>query len=407
MDSIKCLEYSTVKVPYEVLNKTYRNAQKEIDREISHMNNTIAKYQHMNLTEVSETEDQRGQVLQAIEEIESRLEQLQTTINRNVQAQQDSLQQCRVRAEHLEKFASLYDAQAKAGKKPRADAKEKKQELIEFEKTRVNRIVVDHLLRMGHFETAVALSEETGISHLVDINLFYETREIERELRLHNPDPCLAWCQSNRSKLRKFNSDLECNLRLQQFIELVRVGKHSEAIYHATKYLTQVEDSFLGEVQNAMGLLAFPIDTRFSRYQDLLSDTRWEDLILKFRSENYSILHMSPQSLLVTTLQAGLSAMKTHQCYNAETKNNNCPVCISPFNEFAESLPFAKYTHSRLLCSLTNSPMDEDNPPMALPNGRAYGEKGILERLDANGKFTCPVTKETYHLSELKKIFIM
>ncbi|KAI6655019.1 Macrophage erythroblast attacher [Oopsacas minuta] len=401
LESIKCLEYSTIKVPYEILNKTYRNSQKDIDREISHLNNIFTKYQNMNLSELSDPEEQRAKLIQAVGEVEARLEQFQATVTNSIQAQQDNLQHCRERAEHLKEFAGLYEAHAKASsRKSRREPTEKSEELKQFEKSRVNRIVVDHLLRTGHFDTAVSLSKETGISHLVDIDLFQETREIERELRIHNPDPCLAWCLSNKSKLRKLNSNLECNIRLQQFIELVRVGMHSEAILHARKYLTQVDDSFLGEVQSAMGLLAFPTDTRFSHYQELLSETRWEDLITKFRTDNYSILQMSSQSLLVTTLQAGLSALKTHQCYNPDKKNNNCPVCIPPFNELAESLPFAKYTRSRLLCSLTNTPMDEDNPPMALHNGRMYGEKGILQRIDDSGKFTCPVTKESFLLSE-------
>ena len=38
---VVALEYTTVKVPYEVLNKKFRQAQKIIDREISQLSNQI------------------------------------------------------------------------------------------------------------------------------------------------------------------------------------------------------------------------------------------------------------------------------------------------------------------------------------------------------------------------------
>ena len=407
MESIRCLEYSTIKVPYEILNKTYRNSQKDIDRDIAQLNSLLQKSSSL-FDPSTGLEGQKEQALQALGDISAKLDQLNKTVVASVDAQQHSLQQCRDRVEHLRQFSAAYEAvESNPHKKSKAELVDNENELREFEKARVNRMLVDHLLRMGHFEAAVSLSKEAGVSHLVDIDLFSETREVERELRNHNPDPCLAWCQSNRSKLRKLNSNLEYNLRLQQFVEFVRVGQHCEAIQHARRFFTQVEETFLSEVQRAMGLLAFPTDCCYPQYQDLLSEVRWEELITKFRLDNYSLLQMSSQSLLITTLQAGLSSLKTHQCYNNDSKNTNCPVCSPPFNELAELLPFAKYTRSRLLCSITNSPMDDENPPMALPNGRLYGEKGILQSIDESGNFTCPVSRDIFHLSECKKVFIM
>ncbi|KAL1446876.1 hypothetical protein WDU94_005647, partial [Cyamophila willieti] len=37
MTDIKCLEHPTLKVPYEILNKKFRAAQKTIDREVSYV----------------------------------------------------------------------------------------------------------------------------------------------------------------------------------------------------------------------------------------------------------------------------------------------------------------------------------------------------------------------------------
>ena len=46
---IKALEYSTVRVPYEVLNKRFRIAQKSIDREVSHVQAAISNIEKVGL----------------------------------------------------------------------------------------------------------------------------------------------------------------------------------------------------------------------------------------------------------------------------------------------------------------------------------------------------------------------
>ena len=40
------------------------------------------------------------------------------------------------------------------------------------------------------------------------------------------------------------------------------------------------------------------------------------------------------------------------------------PLHVPAFHRMSESLPFAKHTHSKLVCHITRHIMDEDNPPM-------------------------------------------
>lgn len=64
--------------------------------------------------------------------------------------------------------------------------------------------------------------------------------------------------------------NLEFELRLQQYIELVRSGqqhKMLEAIGHARKYLSPHMDTHLAEIHRAAGLLAFPPDTQAEPYK--------------------------------------------------------------------------------------------------------------------------------------------
>lgn len=63
------------------------------------------------------------------------------------------------------------------------------------------------------------------------------------------------------------------------------------------------------------------------------------------------------------------------QCYKPEEFNGQCPVCSKPFNKLSNPLPFSHCAQSYLICSLSGQPMNEHNPPMALPNGYIYGEQ--------------------------------
>ena len=62
-------------------------------------------------------------------------------------------------------------------------------------------------------------------------------------------------------------SSLEFNLRQQEFVELVRDNKRVEAVKHARKFFTGLDDHQMTDVQKVMGLLAFPADTKISPYK--------------------------------------------------------------------------------------------------------------------------------------------
>jgi len=72
-------------------------------------------------------------------------------------------------------------------------------------------------------------------------------------------------------------------------------------------------------VQQAMGLLAFPTDTHVQPYRDLLDTSRWHQLTLQFRTENYRLHQLSSQSMFTVALQYGLACLKTPHCYKPPT----------------------------------------------------------------------------------------
>jgi len=88
-----------------------------------------------------------------------------------------------------------------------------------------------------------------------------------------------------------------------------------------------------------MSLLAFPSERSGCRlYSDLYSSERWESLIEQFRTENFQLFNLTNQSLLSVTLQAGLSALKTHACYDE---------VLYPFVPFGKKLYFRQKTKTK------------------------------------------------------------
>ena len=106
-----------------------------------------------------------------------------------------------------------------------------------WKKIRVDRMLVEHFLRSGFYNSAIRLSEAAKIEDLTNISLFLVAKEVEEALARKDTSKCLAWCHDNKSKMRKMKSTLEFNVRLQEYIELVKAGNKLEAVRHARKHL--------------------------------------------------------------------------------------------------------------------------------------------------------------------------
>uniref|UniRef100_A0A1B6DYG4 Macrophage erythroblast attacher n=1 Tax=Clastoptera arizonana TaxID=38151 RepID=A0A1B6DYG4_9HEMI len=240
-------------------------------------------------------------------------------------------------------------------------------------------------------------------------DIFLVSRDVEKSLAEKETSKCLAWCHDNRSKLRKLKSSLEFNLRIQEFIELVRNDRKLEAVRHARKHFSTYEEDQLEEIQHCMALLAFTADTELSPYKEMLEEKRWDRLVEQFRQENYRLFQLASQSVFTVALQAGLSALKTPQCYSTkENRNSECPVCQDWLNVLAMPLPFAHCSQSRLVCSISGLPLNEHNQPMVLPNGFVYGEHALLQMANENnGQVQCLKTKECFPYKKAEKVYIM
>lgn len=73
----------------------------------------------------------------------------------------------------------------------------------EWSRTRLDRLLVDYLLRNGYQESAGALAREKGIDDLVDVETFVQMSRIRESLQNGRVTEALTWCNDNKKELRK------------------------------------------------------------------------------------------------------------------------------------------------------------------------------------------------------------
>jgi hypothetical protein len=371
-----------------------------------------------------------------------------------------------------------------------------------------------------------------GLRQLLDEDLYIERKRILMDLKAKNLSSAINWCNQYGSRLRRLQSLLEFHLRMQEFIEIVRLGKQTEAVNYAQSFFTflaaQIENTETKErvdkeIQEAMGILAYknPENCGLPSYTKYFSNDRWQMLGEEFEKNHRKVFAMHDPPSLCIVLHAGVSTLNTRACHRArklkrdmneknskadlpnknkrhktnkeyrrpvspdsrdhqdgeieeeeeeeeeedlvedeqedlvaeEVEENNgdlgdeeqqkeseaccdvektmqvsketnkrvfsqdkkrkavpsvCPTCSDVGDKLTNGLPFAHQPHSRLLCRVTRTVMDENNPPVVLPNGYVYSRKAIEQMVTGrNGEIKCIETHEIFTLEEVKQVYII
>lgn len=142
LDEIKGLEHSTLKVPYETLNKQYRNVQKSIDRDCSTLNQTVTTAEKQLKSESLA----RNEIVSSFTSV---IEKLRSLKKRSVDLrneEKDLLKLIKKRIERLKDYESSNLAVNRS-----------------FKKARFDRVLIDYFLRAGFYNTAQLLADKSGI----------------------------------------------------------------------------------------------------------------------------------------------------------------------------------------------------------------------------------------------------
>ncbi|CAK9142941.1 unnamed protein product [Ilex paraguariensis] len=344
-ESLK-LEHQFLRVPFEHYKKTIRANHRIVEKEVSAVISGVS--------DAADGDMSQDEAVQHLSSIVSRLQGLKRKLEEGTRTEHLQAQKCRARLDHLESVEV--------------------ENLSEWNNMRLKRILVDYMLRMSYYDTAMKLAESSNIQDLVDVDVFHEAKKVIDALQNKEVAPALAWCADNKSRLKKSKSKFEFQLRLQEFIEFVRAENNMRAITYARKYLAPWGATHLKELQRVMATLAFRSNTECATYKVLFEPKQWDFLVDQFKQEFCKLYGMTLEPLLNIYLQAGLSALKTPLCYEDDCTKED-PLSQESFRKLAQPLPFSKQHHSKLVCYITKEVMDTENPPLVLPNGYVYSTK--------------------------------
>ncbi|KAI1701880.1 macrophage erythroblast attacher [Ditylenchus destructor] len=420
LNEVNCLEYGLLKVPYELLNKKFRASQKTIDqynyffkKDGAALENKLkSKTAPIPLSEVADD----------VQKLYARMATFQAESEKATSEEIEAAENLLQRADYLKQgtsdipterivsnverlYSRTFQHESNRATTEGTSSNSIAQEC--FRKQRLNRFITDHLLRAGYFATAQKLSEYAGTDFSCHKYIFHVAKQVEESLARKDLSICLNWITDNRSKLHRLNSTFETEVRIQQCVELIRNGRKLDAINSSKSFFGNLPAKQWkeGNLLSLFGLLGLGLQDGIPNepYQKLLNDDRYDYLIDLFRRENQRIFQISSQSPFSACLHAGLAAHKTPHCRrNAASK---CVVC-SDLYDLAEGLPVAHASNSRLICAASGEPLNEENQPMMLPNGRVYGEKSI-HRLTKDREICCPRTNEVFSVDDIKRVYVL
>ena len=193
-------------VPYEVLNKKYRTIQRDLEKDV---------FQSIKSTEGLQRARTANEADQLLSGVMKNLSRLKRKADSCLSEELGAVQSCKRRVEHLRNYQEMQSASAESY----------------WRRQRLDRCVMDYLLRQGYYVTAEMLASLTpDLETLTHLEFFRQSRLIEEALLECHTAPALLWCAEHRSKLRKLGSQFEFRLRLQEFVELVKLGNRLEAV---------------------------------------------------------------------------------------------------------------------------------------------------------------------------------
>ena len=256
--------------------------------------------------------------------------------------------------------------------------------------------IAEYVLKDGAAPAMPMLVREAQLGDFVDEEVHRKSQAVVERLLARDCGPALEWCAENASRLRRLDSSLVFQLRLQQFIELVRLRQQPDALSFARERLGVFagEPNYAHDYQIAMATLAMPEpeESGVPEYAALFSPQRWQGLADQFQQDLRRAYGMHANGMLEVNVKAGLCALKTRACGSQAPGNGRsaqCPMCTPLGEALGKQLPYPLRPRSSLICPVTQQLMNEDNPPMMLPGGQVCSMRALRMLLERElGEFT-------------------
>lgn len=178
-----------LRLPFELLRKNFRSAHFEVEKEGSYIKNTLKE------TATSAVNGRAGQedVLRNLDAMLARVRGVKRKLGAFAEEENRLQKHEEARAHHLAELYAMHGVD------------DVKYEV--WSRTRLDRLLVDYLLRRGYGASARELARERGIELLVDVETFEQMSRIRKSLLAGSVTEALAWCTAGDTKkeLRKIN----------------------------------------------------------------------------------------------------------------------------------------------------------------------------------------------------------
>jgi macrophage erythroblast attacher len=284
----------------------------------------------------------------------------------------------------------------------------------------------DALLRTGRVQSGALLAEGAA-GALVDAAALREVADLSAQLRGGGGlGAALAWVSSHASRLRRLQSSLEYSLREAAMLALLRGGDDaSAALAYATRSLAPLARAGPPAAALPLALSALvwpsPWSCGVAVVEALFAPARRGELADRFEREALAALGFAATPPLRLAVAAGVAALKTPACATPAAAGGElraasrgggaepCPLCTSThFAAWLDASPMCVAGHTTLRCPISGELLDEENPPLALPNGRVFGSRTVQLCTSLDGAVcVCPRTGETFPAQDVRRVFFL
>lgn len=174
-----------LRLPHELARRNFKTVQRFVEREKDYVLPALKETANASLSN-TQTPDQ---TLAALDAMISRMQGLKRKMQILQEEEKKIQTQSRKRIQHLETLHNIPSL---------ADVK-----YDQWSRVRLDRLLVDHMLRSGYSESAKQLAQERNIEDLVDLEVFTQCQQVVESLRRGETKEALQWCSENKAALKK------------------------------------------------------------------------------------------------------------------------------------------------------------------------------------------------------------
>ncbi|KAI9171660.1 regulator of gluconeogenesis Rmd5 [Paramyrothecium foliicola] len=319
--------------------------------------------------------------------------------------------------------------------------------------TLINRAIIMHLLREGHFSVASTFIRESqehnhrhdqlptahsnarmdedgdddmGVAedvqaelqslHSADLqNKFSEMYGILSELKKRNLVPAIEWARANSPRLEAQGSNIEFELSKLQYVWLFKGpavnglpddGNNGQmgALQYARQHFAPFQSRHLKEIQQLCCAMVYAPNLDASPYRHIFQiDSAFEDVSMSFTREFCSLLGLSAESPLYMAVTAGSIALPRLIKYTTYMKEKKTEWTTENELAFETPLPETMIYHPIFVCPVSKEQTTDQNPAMMLPCGHVICKES-LHNIAKGSRYKCPYCPTEGHLKDALKI---